>query len=116
MAKKYFTDNEGYKHEAEFTADEKPISDKKYNRAGELIDEGVYENGKFVGYKKYFTDNEGYKHEAEFTADERILSEKKYDKNGKLVENKQGIFKQAIDGLKQKPKSSIVDGTQKDSR
>ncbi|MCQ2562443.1 MAG: hypothetical protein MJ158_02410 [Alphaproteobacteria bacterium] len=106
MIKKYFTDDDGYKHKAEFTADDKPISDKKYDKSGKLIGESVYINGKFVGYKKYFTDDDGYKHEAEFTADDKPISDKKYDK--------QGIFKQASDSLKQPKKSYIK--PQNDSR
>ena len=52
MTKKYFTDNEGYKHEAEFGPDDKPVSDKKYDQDGNLVGEGIYQNGKFVGEKK----------------------------------------------------------------
>ena len=91
MPIKTTTDADGYRHETEFTPDGKPIADRKYDRYGDLIGEGIYQAGKLVGYKKYFIDHDGYRHEAEFTPDDRPVADKKYDQHGDLVG--EGIYR-----------------------
>ena len=54
-----FIDHEGYKHIAEFDASNKCISDKKFDDKGNLVGEGLYKDGNFVGHRTFFT-KDGY--------------------------------------------------------
>ena len=87
----HFSDDQGYRHEAEYDAQDKPVADRKYDDKGTLIGEGIYKNGSFVGSKKYFTDDKGFSHEAEFDVSDKPISDKKFDKDGNLVG--EGIYK-----------------------
>ena len=51
MVKQFF-DDQGYRHEAEYDANDRPVADRKYDDKGNLVGEGIYKDGKFVGEKK----------------------------------------------------------------
>ena len=87
---KQFIDDQGYRHEAEFDAEGRCVSDKKFDANGNLMGEGIYKDGKFVGSKKYF-EHQGYRHEAEYDANDRPVADRKYDDKGNLVG--EGIYK-----------------------
>ena len=52
---KQFIDDQGYRHEAEFDAEDRCVSDKKFDTKGNLVGVGIYKDGKFVGSKSPFT-------------------------------------------------------------
>ena len=85
-----YSDDQGYRHEAEYDANDRPVADRKYDDKGNLVGEGIYKDGKFVGSKKYFM-HQGYRHEAEYDANDRPVADRKYDDKGNLVG--EGIYK-----------------------
>ena len=89
--KREYTDYEGYRHEAVLDGRGKPISDKKFDENGNLIGEGVYENGEYVGRMEYFYDADHERHVARYDDRNRPVSDKIYDDKGKLVS--EGIYK-----------------------
>ena len=83
----HFSDDQGYLHEAEFDVDGSPVSDKRFDKDGNLVSEGIYKNGDFIGHKEYMM-HEGYRHEVEYDVFHRPLADRKYDGKGTLVEEK----------------------------
>ena len=79
------TDSEGYNHLVSYDDDGRVSADKKFDKDGNLIGEGIYENGEFKGSKAYFIDNEGFSHVAVKDVLDRPVSDQKFDKDGKLA-------------------------------
>ena len=79
------TDSEGYNHLVSYDDDGRVSADKKFDKDGNLIGEGIYENGEFKGSKAYFIDNEGFSHVAVKDVQDRPVSDQKFDKDGKLA-------------------------------
>ncbi len=79
------TDSEGYNHLVSYDDDGRVSADKKFDKDGNLIGEGIYENGEFKGSKAYFVDNEGFSHVAVKDVQDRPVSDQKFDKDGKLA-------------------------------
>lgn len=52
MGERNFKDNNGFQHKAVFDAQGKIVSDKRMDKTGKVIGEGVYKNGVFVGEKQ----------------------------------------------------------------
>ena len=44
-----YSDDQGYRHEAEYDANDRPIADRKYDDKGNLVGEGIYKDGKLLG-------------------------------------------------------------------
>ncbi len=91
MPVKYFVDLDGFRHEAEFDDEGKIIADKRFDKNNQLVGEGIYKNGGYVGRKEYFTDSKGYRHETEFDEKDVPVADKRFDKNNQLVG--EGIYK-----------------------
>ena len=79
------TDSEGYNHLVSYDDDGRVSADKKFDKDGNLIGEGIYENGEFKGSKAYFVDNEGFSHVAVKDVQDRPVSDQKFDKDGNLI-------------------------------
>ena len=66
-------------------ADNQVLSDKRYDKDGTLLGEGLYKNGEPIGRKEYAKDDMGFDHVITRNADNEIVSEQKFDKNGRLM-------------------------------
>ncbi len=84
-ATEYAKGGQTFDHIITRDADNKVLSDKRYDKDGALLGEGLYKNGEFVGSKEYAKDDMGFDHVITRNADNEIVSEQKFDKNGQLM-------------------------------
>ena len=84
-------DADGFEHSVAYDDKGRVVSDKKFDKDGNLLGEGIYENGEFKGTKEYTTDSDGMSHEIVFDEQSRPVSDKKFDKDGNLVG--EGLYK-----------------------
>ncbi|MBO4294202.1 MAG: hypothetical protein J5896_02005 [Alphaproteobacteria bacterium] len=77
-------------HEVEYDDQKRCLSDKKLDADGNVIGEGIYKDGQYVGRKEYFM-HQGYRHEAEYDVLDRCVSDKKFDAKGNVI--CEGIYK-----------------------
>ena len=61
-SKKYFTDDKGFSHEAEFDVSDKPVSDKKFDKDGNLVGEGIYKDENLLEKRKEHYPLKFYRH------------------------------------------------------
>ncbi len=79
-----YVDDKGYDHTVTHDDAGRVLSDKRYDKDGTLLGEGLYKNGEPLGRKEYRTDDKGLRHTITYDAENRILSDQGFDEDGTL--------------------------------
>lgn len=85
-----FTDSEGFAHTVSYDDDGRVVANKKFDEQGNLIGEGIYENGEFKGTKEYSESVVGDKTVVVRDTQDRVVSDQTFDKKGNLM--REGLY------------------------
>ena len=67
------TDSEGYSHSVSYDDEGRVSADKKFDKDGNLIGEGIYENGEFKGHKEYVV-KDGVEQVVEYDVNNKVIT------------------------------------------
>ncbi len=85
-----FTDSEGFAHTVSYDDDGRVVANKKFDERGNLIGEGIYENGEFKGTKEYSESIVGDKTVVVRDTQDRVVSDQTFDRKGNL--RREGLY------------------------
>ena len=81
-----FIDDNGLKHVVVRDAEGKPISDETFNKDGRLIEQGIYQDGSYLGKIGYSTDENGIHHQQVYDANGNLTWDMQRNSTGLIRE------------------------------